>query len=77
MEAGRQSRRAFRKASEVVAMVLLLGARSYYEKVDLLQVQERATRDKVHRPAKDLLAYMGKRASRRPAHNSPSGSGKA
>ena len=53
-------------------MALLLDARSFYEKVDLLQLQERATRDKAHHPAKTPLAYMEPRASRRPAHISSS-----
>ena len=53
-------------------MALLRGARSFDEKVDLLQVQERATRGKVHHPAKTPLAYMEQRASRRTAHISSS-----
>ena len=61
-----------RKASEAAVMALLLDARSFCEKVDLLQVQERATWDKVHHPAKTPLAYMEQGASRRPVHISSS-----
>jgi len=53
-------------------MALLLGARGFYEKAGLLQLQECATRDKAHHPAKTPLAYMEKRASRRPVHISSS-----
>ena len=53
-------------------VALLLDARSFYEKVDLLQLQQRATRDNVHHPAKTPRAYMEPRASRRPAHISSS-----